>query len=95
MITFTNGDTSPTVLSGNFFKTGNTGATTIVSFDDGADGQEITILFTDGNTTLKHTTGAGENLVLQGATNFVGTTNDVLKLTKSGTYWFETSRSVN
>jgi hypothetical protein len=44
--TFPSGDATPSVRSGNMFKT--TGTTTITSFDDGTDGQIVTV--SAGNT---------------------------------------------
>ncbi len=92
---FTNADTTPSVINGNFFECTNTGATTITKLDDGANGQQIIIFFGNSQTTLKATTGAGENLVLAGAVNFVATTDDVINLIFDGTWWREVSRSVN
>lgn len=87
--TFGNGDVSPSVYLGNVFKTNNAGATTITTFDDGATGQEISILFTDANTTVSE---AG-NIRLSAA--FTSTADDTMMLMFDGTNWFETSRSVN
>jgi len=50
--TFTNLDATPSVRDGLFFKTNNGGATTIVDFDDGYEGQRIWIEFGDANTTI-------------------------------------------
>jgi hypothetical protein len=90
-ITFTNGDTTPSVSGGYFFVEANTGATTITNFDDAQDGQEIPILFTTGNTTIQD----NANIQLVGGANFVGSANDILKLKRVGTVFYEVSRSVN
>jgi hypothetical protein len=55
---FADADSTPSVAKGNFFKTANTGATTITMFDDGLDGQFIFVVL-DGNTTIDFT---GTNL---------------------------------
>lgn len=59
------GDTTPSVEQYGRFRTNNTGATSITTFDDGYNGQELTIRFTDGNTTLVNSgtliTGTGGN----------------------------------
>ncbi len=89
--TFTDADTTPSVGQGNVFSASNTGATSITAFDDGTEFQEITIRFTNGNTTIVD----GANLHLAGGANFVGTTDDTLTLVRYGTSWFEKSRSVN
>jgi hypothetical protein len=60
-IAFANGDTTPDISAGNFFVCSNTGSTTITNFDNGGEGQEITILFTNANTIITATAG---NIVL-------------------------------
>jgi len=87
--TFTDADTTPSVKDGLNFKTANTGPTTITMFDDGGEGQIITVVFTDAVTTLTD----GGNLKLAGA--FTSTADDTMQLVFDGTNWFELSRSVN
>jgi hypothetical protein len=89
--TFADADATPTVAAGNWFKTANTGGTTITAFDDGATGQQICIEFGDANTTVTD----GGTIKLQGAANFVSTADDSMCLQWRGTYWIEISRSVN
>jgi len=88
--TFVDGDTTPSVLSGNVFVTANTAGTTITNFDDGRATQIITILFGDGNTTITR-----NNAYLAGGVNFVSTIQAVIVLLKIGAFWFEVSRSLN
>lgn len=57
-ITFTDGDTTPSVLDEAYFVTANTGATTITDFDDGVAGQQIVVEVGDANTTVDFT-GSG------------------------------------
>jgi len=92
-VAFADGDTTPDVSGSNQFITANTGATSITNLDGTVDGQEIRILFNDGNTTIVSNT----ILRLAGGVDFVGTTKDVLKLMYSPTTsdWYEVSRSVN
>jgi hypothetical protein len=90
---FSDGDATPSVanaLSGVFL-TGNTGATTITSFDDGYQGQEITIFANDANTTIQH----GANIILAGGTNFAMSAGDILTLRAIGssTVFREISRT--
>jgi hypothetical protein len=87
--TFTDADTSPSVLLFDKWKASNTGATTITTFDDGSIGQEITVLFTNANTTISE---AG-NIKLSAA--FTSSADDAMKLIYDGTNWYELSRSVN
>lgn len=88
---FAVGDTTPSVAGGNVWREVNTGATVITAFDDGLNSQEITILFTTGNTTITD----GASLQLAGGVDFVGSANDILTLIRIATAWFEKSRSAN
>jgi len=65
-------------------------ATTISNFSGGAEGQELTLYFTNGNTTLLNT-----NFYTAGAVNFVGTANDTLTMVYLGGFWREKCRSIN
>lgn len=50
---FVDGDTTPSVLGGNFFRTtNNTGPTTVTNFEDGYNGQIIMVEVNDVNTTI-------------------------------------------
>jgi len=91
------GDTSPTVQSGSIFKTANTAraAADITTFDDGTEGQEITILIQDAYTDFS--VGAKANpLKLSGNADWTScTTNDSITFIYDGTSWIEVSRSDN
>ena len=89
-LTAADGDTTPSVLNAKRLVLSNTGATTVSNFDDAKDGQEITLFFTNGNTTVNQS-----NAYLAGGVNFTGTANDTLTLVKRGIYWYEKCRSVN
>lgn len=89
-LTAADGDTSPSVASAKNIVLANTSATTITNFDNGVDGQEITLFFTNGNTTVNR-----DNAFLNGNVNFVGSANDTLTLIKKDPYWYEKSRSLN
>ena len=89
-LTAADGDTSPSVASAKNIILANTSATVITNFDNGVDGQEITLFFTNGNTTVNR-----DNAFLNGNVNFVGSANDTLTLIKKDTYWYEKSRSLN
>lgn len=69
----------------------NGGTVTITNFDDGYERQEISMLFTDGNTTVQDSV----NVQLTGGSNFTGTANDILTLVKVGSVWYEKARSAN
>lgn len=85
IIPFVDGDTTPSVYSGNVFKTANTGATVITTFDNSIIGQQIAILFTDANTTIDFT---GTNLLGNGGVDWTSTVNDILSAAYDGTNWY-------
>lgn len=87
VITIDDGDTTPDVQGGKVFKTNNSGATGITTFDNAFVDQEITIIFGDANTTIA-TSG---NIILDRA--LTGATNGTVKLVYDGTNWREVSRS--
>jgi hypothetical protein len=66
------------------------GATTIANFSGGLEGQELTLYFTNGNTTLLNT-----NFYTAGALNFTGTASDTLTMVYMGGFWREKCRSIN
>lgn len=66
------------------------GATTVLNLSGGTEGQEITLYFTNANTTLLAT-----NFYLAGAVNFVSTAADTLTMIYMGGAWHEKCRSVN
>jgi hypothetical protein len=88
--TYTDGDTTPTVLGVSHMVIANTGATSITNFTNSVDGQILTLLFNDSNTTITR-----NNAYLSGGVNFVSTNNDTLTLISNGGLWYEVSRSVN
>lgn len=89
--TFADGDQTPSVLDGNVFKTANTAATTITTFDAGPtaadlmDGQEITVLL-DANTTIRHD---GVNIHTRSGANIAGAAHKVVKLVRINGIWYE------
>jgi parallel beta-helix repeat protein len=87
--TFTDQDASPLVAGLNKFKTANTIATTITSFDLGNVGQEIEVLFGDSLTTINET----GNIKL--ISTFRSSIDDILSFTFDGTNWVETSRGID
>lgn len=89
-MTYSGGDTSPSVKNTTFMSISNGGATTITNFDDGYEGQVITLYFSDGNTTINR-----DNCYLAGGTNFTSSNADMLTLQLKAGKWYEVSRSVN
>jgi hypothetical protein len=80
-------DTTPSVLDGRVFVTANSSATTISMFDDGEDGQEISILFRDTNTTIDFT---GTQLSGNAGVDWTPATNDSMRCVYDKTLnrWF-------
>jgi hypothetical protein len=68
----------------------SSGATTVLNFSGGTEGQELTLYFTNGNTTLLNT-----NFYTAGALNFTGTASDTLTMIYMGGFWREKCRSIN
>lgn len=89
--TFTNGDTTPSVLGASSFKTANAGATSITNFDDGYEGQVITIVAQDANTRIIN----NANTVLVGGIDYIMNNNDSVTLMLVGSKWIETARAEN
>jgi hypothetical protein len=88
------GEARPNIAGGRRFKTANSAPTTVVNFLNGQVGQEITILFDDNDTTIRHD-GRGHRLVLQGGRDFRGQRGDMITLVKMGAGWVEKCRSIN
>lgn len=89
--TLTNNSATPSVAGLNYWLCTYTGATNVTNFTNGISGQELTIIFTTANATIKN----GATIALFGAADFVSSANDVLTLVYNGTVWYEKSRSVN
>jgi len=90
MIEFTDGDATPSVLNGEYFKTANTSAVSITDFDNTrGDGHHIVIIFQDNYTTVVHD---ATKIDMPGGVNQEFNTNDVLELISLDGVWiaFET-----
>jgi len=87
-VTFADGDTSPSVVAGNNFKTNNTTPspkTTIVTFDGGTNGQEIWVVFGDDNTIIDF---SGTNLKGNGGIDWAPISGDHMICKFDGTNWY-------
>ena len=90
IVTFADGDATPSVAGGNVFKANSTAPTLITDFTGGTAGQTITIVFANSNTDVQDI----GNLHLSGT--FTPNADSTLALvTTDGTNWYELSRSVN
>lgn len=89
IVTFSNGDTTPTVAGSNSFLASNTSATSITNFDDGVQGQLIRVKATNGNTTLVHD---ATKIKMRGGANFTMLANTVLAFERDASnIWWEVS----
>jgi hypothetical protein len=88
-VNFADGDATPSVKLDGIrkfnFKTQNSAATTITMFDDGADGQEIWVVFGDGNTTIDF---SGANLKGNGGMDWSPAQGDHMIAKFDGTNWY-------
>ncbi len=90
--TASSGDTTPTAgVQDGWLLITNAGATTITDFDDGYDGDIITVEFTNANTTLTD----GTNIYLSGSANYNPPANTIMQFLRRGNKWYELSRSNN
>lgn len=91
VLAFTANDTTPSVAAGNTFSVPGTwtAGNNITAFDDGMDGQVLTVIGGDSDCVVVD----GSTLVLNG--NWTAAPNATLTLLKSGANWYEQSRSAN
>ena len=85
VITLTDGDTTPDVSAGNAFKTANTSATTITQFDGGVEGQDLLLVFGDGDTTIDFASGV--NITGNGGADFNGAAGDTILFVRHDGIW--------
>jgi hypothetical protein len=85
--TLANNSQTPSVAGNTLFICSNSSSTAITNFMDAEPGQEVTILFTNGNTSIQ----GGGNFRLVGS--FVSAAHATLRLLWDGTSWVELSRS--
>ena len=92
--TYTDGDATPSVYGIKSMVVANNNATVITNFDSAEDDQEVTLTFTDNNTTINR-----DHCYLYGGNNFAATVWDSITLkyryNAGNSYWYEKSRSVN
>ena len=81
-VTFGSSDTSPSVKTGNLFKT-HASTQTLVDFDDGVIGQQICVI-----STAAVTYDASATELKCGSTDIVTASGDVTWWTYDGTYWY-------
>ena len=85
--TLTANDTTPDVTDKGNFKTANTSSTTIYNFTGGVDGQRISVMINDSNTTLDFT--GVTNLIGNGGADWTASVGDSFTAVRdaSGDWW--------
>lgn len=95
VVTFADGDVTPSVDGATLFITANSAPTDITDFDDATE-KLINILFGDANTTIKSTDSGNVNIKLMGGVDFESSDGVSLTLRyKNDGVWHEESRSLN
>ncbi len=82
---FADADSTPDVSAGTFFKTANTGATSITDFL-GNTNALIYVRADDALTTIVHD---ATKIVLQGGINITLALNDIMMFADDGGVWYE------
>lgn len=82
-LTFSSADTTPSVQGGNVFACNNAGATSITNFDDGHNGQRITVRL-DANTTIVN----GATIKCPAAANITGAVRKIACFANIGGVWY-------
>lgn len=85
IIVFTDGATTPSVKQSNTFKTANTAPTTITNFTQGVDGQQITVIMRDANTTIAN----GGSINIRSGADIVPAVNRSYSFVREGGVWIQ------
>lgn len=80
-------DATPSVFGLQVLKTANAAGTTITNFDDGWEGQELTLFVNDANTTIDH--GASGPIKLASGADETCSLGDVFRFINVGGIWYE------
>jgi hypothetical protein len=86
--TWTADATTFSVLQKNVVKTANTVATAFATATGGSEGQSLTLIVRDSNTTVNHSTAA-DAFNLSGGANLVCANGAVLQFIHNGTGWMQ------
>ena len=82
---FADQEATPSVVLGETFKTANTAPTTITNFANGYEGQKITVIINDANTTIDFT---ASGLKGNAGVDWSPTTGDHMTCAYDGTDWY-------
>lgn len=89
VVTISNGDTTPSVARTQALKYTSDANLTITNFDDGIEGQEVTII--NLASSYYSLTITRDNLYVPGTGNIVLAASSTLKIQKFGIYWYVTA----
>ena len=89
--TMTAGGATPAVGGFKVLKLGQSGAVSVTNFTGATAGDTLTVIATDGNSTLVHNASV---MRLAGAANKVLATNDVIQLLNDGSIWRQIAAQV-
>jgi hypothetical protein len=92
---WTDGDTTPSILSGDRWRTQNGSAISVTGVDGAVDGQEFMVQINDTNTTFVHNGAVGSEtpFAMQGSANKTGATNEVYQFVVVGGFAREVRRA--
>jgi len=83
-----NNSTTPAVTGSNSWNASNSSPTIITDFLQGQDGQELTIRFTNANTTIRDVNnGGGGNIRTIARADIVGIAEMIIDFKKIGNIW--------
>lgn len=84
------GSSIPNVEGVGYLYVANASGVTITNFANGIEGQVLTLVFADSNTSVSRA-----NAALAGGANFVSSASDTLTLVKGPGPWLEIGRAAN
>jgi hypothetical protein len=85
---FADGDTTPSVLEGSHFRAANKRSTVITNFDDGYEGQRITVVFDTANSRVDFTETAFKG---NGGMDWPAEAGDYMECVFDGNFWYCTT----
>ena len=87
----TESDTTPSVATKSLLYTNNTTATVITNFDDGQEGQLLTLIMLDSNTTIN----PNASIAIAGTGSFTASnTGSTISFINHNGIWYETGKGV-
>lgn len=87
--TWTVNATNMSLAGRNNIKTANTAATSLQYASGGVEGQRLTIIVGDANTTIQHNVAIGGRFMNKSGGNYVATSGQVYEYVNNGSNWVE------